>query len=1036
MKQISNVNQPTSEIDYLAFISYRHADNTEEDQQWATWLHRQLEIYDIPADLIGTENQRGEIIPERIYPVFRDEVSLPADANLASAITTALDHSHFLIVLCSPRAVQSHYVNEEILHFKRTGKKDRIMAAMLLGEPNASIDDTKEEDPEDVRSLECFPKALQYPITASGDLDLGKISEPIAADFRLLDGGKGITNPNVYKQQLLKQGRNKADAERLANRYEQQSNTAKLKLIAGILGVPLEQLVQRDKIYQLDKARAASKRFIKVVLIMGVLTITTSLVAGFAYLQWQRADLEKQRAQSLLSQVRSNLNFMNFDLRDILNDYVPQHKQLETMRRIDAIVEALQLHGDQSAEEQRQQATALIQKADQILKNDQLDPQQALELYQQGFNLFEQLAIQAPSNTKFQQDLSVSYHKLGGLSLRLGDTDAAGKHYHAALNITKTLSQQTPSNTEFQQGLSVSYHKLGDLSLRIGNTHAADKYYHAALDMTKTLVQQEPSNTEFQQGFSVSYHKLGNLSLRKGNTNTATNHYRAALDITKTLVQQDPSNTEFQQDFSVSHNKLGNLSQRLGNTHAAGKHFHKALDIAKTLVQQDPNNIQFQRDLSISYNNLGNLSQRLGDTHAAGKYYRAALSIDKTQSQQDLRNTQLQRDLSVSYHKLGELSLRQGNTHAAAKHYHAALDIAKALTQQDPSNTQFQRDLSVSYNQLGDLSLRLDNTHAADKHYRSSLSIDKNLIQQDPSNTQFQQDLSVSYLKLGELSLHMGNIDTASNHYQAAIHIANALAQQDPSNTQFQRDLSVSYLKLGELSLHLGNTNAAVNYYHAALDIDKTLTQQDSSNTQFQRDLSVSYHKLGELSLHLGNTDAAVNYYHTALNIDKTLSQQDPSNIQFQQDLAISYGKIAKLFPKNKNYEEAIKHNLIIIQTLPENDSAVADAWGSMGWYQLLLRDFSAAQQSSLKAYRLSPNSLTWGVNLANSYWLHQKDLTQAKSVFLEILPKIKDESFFKEVLIADMKTFSDKGWCTPGSLCEQIALWLPIVWAEELKKR
>ena len=34
--------------EYLAFISYRHADNTEEDQQWATWLHQQLEVYDVP----------------------------------------------------------------------------------------------------------------------------------------------------------------------------------------------------------------------------------------------------------------------------------------------------------------------------------------------------------------------------------------------------------------------------------------------------------------------------------------------------------------------------------------------------------------------------------------------------------------------------------------------------------------------------------------------------------------------------------------------------------------------------------------------------------------------------------------------------------------------------------------------------------------------------------------------------------------------------------------------------------------------------
>ena len=282
-----------------------------------------------PNDLIGTTNLRGEVIPERIYPVFRDEVSLPADADLSSAITQALDHSRFLIVLCSPRAVQSRYVNEEILHFKRTGKEDRIMAALILGEPNASIDPSKTQDPEHAHTLECFPPALQYPVTAEGQLDKTQVTEPIAANFRLPDGGKGITNPNVYKQQLLKKGRNKADADRLAHLYEEQINNARLKIIAGILGVPLERLTQRDKIYQLNKARAAAKKSKRIAVIMGLLALAALMATGIAITQ-------KQRAENLLTQIQDNLNFMNYGLRDVLEKYVPQHERSKVMQRIDA----------------------------------------------------------------------------------------------------------------------------------------------------------------------------------------------------------------------------------------------------------------------------------------------------------------------------------------------------------------------------------------------------------------------------------------------------------------------------------------------------------------------------------------------------------------------------------------------------------------------------------------------------------------------------------------------------------------------------
>lgn len=31
---------------YSAFISYRHADNTQEGRRWAEWLHRGLEVSD------------------------------------------------------------------------------------------------------------------------------------------------------------------------------------------------------------------------------------------------------------------------------------------------------------------------------------------------------------------------------------------------------------------------------------------------------------------------------------------------------------------------------------------------------------------------------------------------------------------------------------------------------------------------------------------------------------------------------------------------------------------------------------------------------------------------------------------------------------------------------------------------------------------------------------------------------------------------------------------------------------------------------
>lgn len=124
--------------EYWCFISYRHADNKNPGRQWATWLHQALETYEVPEDLVGATNDRGHVIPDRIFPVFRDEEELPADAELSKAIDKAVQRSRFLVVLCSPQAVTSRFVSEEIVRFKQLKKDDCMLAVILEGEPNAS----------------------------------------------------------------------------------------------------------------------------------------------------------------------------------------------------------------------------------------------------------------------------------------------------------------------------------------------------------------------------------------------------------------------------------------------------------------------------------------------------------------------------------------------------------------------------------------------------------------------------------------------------------------------------------------------------------------------------------------------------------------------------------------------------------------------------------------------------------------------------------------------------------------------------------
>lgn len=175
---------------YRAFLSYSRADDS-----LAHWLHRALEAYRTSKSLVG---KYGHPLPRKLSPIFRDRTDLNSGGELSEKIKAALADSDALIVLCSPAAAQSVWVNREVEAFLALGRKDRIFPVIASGNPNSS-------DP----NTECFPPALR---------GLGLI----AADLRQIKRSDG---------RLIGDGK----------------EGGRLKLISGLLGVTLDALIQRER---------------------------------------------------------------------------------------------------------------------------------------------------------------------------------------------------------------------------------------------------------------------------------------------------------------------------------------------------------------------------------------------------------------------------------------------------------------------------------------------------------------------------------------------------------------------------------------------------------------------------------------------------------------------------------------------------------------------------------------------------------------------------------------------------------------------
>ncbi len=197
---------------YWAFISYSH-----KDAAFGRRLHRRLEAYALPRRLVGRARADGMTVPRHLAPIFRDREEFSAAQDLSAEVRAALAQSRSLVVVCSAAAAQSAWVAREIALFRELHPDRAVLAAIRAGEPSDGL-----------------PPVLRQR-TASGEA-----VEPLAADFR-----KGRDG---WEHGLL-------------------------KLVAGIVGVGLDELVQRDSQRRVRRVTAVTAAALTLVLVMGVLTV-------------------------------------------------------------------------------------------------------------------------------------------------------------------------------------------------------------------------------------------------------------------------------------------------------------------------------------------------------------------------------------------------------------------------------------------------------------------------------------------------------------------------------------------------------------------------------------------------------------------------------------------------------------------------------------------------------------------------------------------------------------------------------------------
>ena len=669
---------------YWAFLSYSH-----RDAQWGAWLHKALESYRPPKQLVGTATPRGPV-PKRLTPIFRDREELASATDLGASINAALSGSACQIVICSPSAARSRWVNEEILAFKRLGREDRIFCLIVDGEPNASDDPSQADN-------ECFPPSLRFRLGADGNLSALR-TEPIAADARA--GKDGRSN-------------------------------AKLKLIAGILGVGFDALRQREQ------QRRQRRLFLMASGALAGMVVTSGLATA-ALIARAAAQRQTVIAKREAETARQTTAFL-VDLFRISDPSEARGNALTAREVLDKGAARVETQ----LKDQPQIRATLMDTLGTVYMG--------LGLYTDAKPLLES-AVDARRglNPAEPAQLATSLSHFADLLTFQAEYPAAERSYRQAIAVQYALPPERRDDT----ALGASLFGLGNELENQGRFAEAEDMLRKAL-----LLQQQRSGGPSED--TARTLQVLAWAVRERDLNQAIPLMQSAVAMQRTLWGAQPY-----PDYAAAVNDLGLMYRDQGDFARSEPLLRESLAMLRRLLGEK------HSELSFALENLALVQESKGDLDGAQLTLHQALAM-----QRELLGA-VHPAVANTLNNLAFLIDAQGDVHGALATDLQSLEIYRKVFPGD--NAEVARTMNrvgYFYTQTGDYAL-------AEEQLRQALAMRQRLFGQD------HPEIASSLMHLAVLQVATRHYQDALESSQSAVRIYTAALSPDNWKTAFSESVS------------------------------------------------------------------------------------------------------------------------------------------------------------------------------------------------------------------------------------------------------
>lgn len=597
---------------YDAFISYSHANDKP-----------------IAAALQSVIQKLGKHwYQRRALRVFRDDTSLSATPHLWPTIESALGQSRYFVLLASPEAAASKWVNKEVMHWLDHNSIDTLLIGLTDGEL------AWDEATGDFAAHEAKP----LPSALAGRFPV----EPKWVDLRAYRDGANASNARF--------------ADLGAN------------FAAAIRGMPKEDLLSlevRQQRRALTLAWSAAGSLAVLIALAGwqwweaESAKRTALASErVATEQKDVAETQRDRAEKALGAATRIAHKLVFDLLEQSRPHkAPKDRTSDTAFRFNiiqaviALEDELRRGGQTNPELRHAEVVALREYAAALTETK--DFSTALANASRSLQMMEELAAEYPSNIRWQQELSLSYDKMSEALVAAGRRQDAFEYVKKRAAVLERLAEADIGDIGVRRDLVINYRSQAEIHLQNDRLDEAVGASARSLLVAAKLDAGDAGNTMVLRDLAETYHDIAVQSVGSNRLDEALKSHLIALEVMVKLAIADASHKKWNDDVEFEYGAMMRVIQ-MGGRKDAIERLREVVPMFEKLAAVDRRNIDWPRILSSSHRRIGDFLMEAGQQEEARAAYHKSFAINERVALDNPADPGGQLDLVIGLYRLAD----------------------------------------------------------------------------------------------------------------------------------------------------------------------------------------------------------------------------------------------------------------------------------------------------------------------------------------------------------------------------------------------